>query len=127
MKGRTTLRSYQSSFVVHSSPQNFKRTRTIDQAPEPVQVASALQTFIATSLVVGHNLRAFDAKELRGMGVPIAEECIIDTLTFAYCLHPDSSVTISHFFVKCIEFRRITKSGIPHSTMQVPVVNSYMN
>ncbi len=91
MKGRTTLHSYQSYIRRPFKPAKLRTNEDIDQAPEPMQVASALQTFIASSLVVGHNLRAFDAKELRGMGVPIAEECIIDTLTFVYCLYPDSS------------------------------------
>src|SRR5262249_4889651 len=40
--------------------------------------------------VVGHNIRAFDAHQLRGMGVAVAEECLVDTLELARCLFPDS-------------------------------------
>jgi len=57
---------------------------------EPEQAVRDLQEFIGTSIVVGHNVEAFDAKHLRGMGVAIDDEQIIDTLTFARLLYPDS-------------------------------------
>ena len=62
----------------------------LSDAPTVEIVAQELRQFIGNSIVVGHNLRAFDAPQLEGMGVPIIKEQVIDTLILARLLHPDS-------------------------------------
>lgn len=88
-KGRTTLLDYHSYIRRSFKPAKLQNNDVIEQAPELAQVVTSLQTFLGNAFVVGHNLRAFDAKELQGMGVIIAKERLIDTLVFARCLYPD--------------------------------------
>ncbi|HVB23446.1 MAG TPA: DEAD/DEAH box helicase [Ktedonobacteraceae bacterium] len=90
IKGKTTLCNYQSFIRRPFRPAKMKSADELAQAPEPEQIATNLRTLIGESLVLGHNIQAFDAKELRGMGVPVQEERIVDTLTFARLLYPDS-------------------------------------
>ncbi len=89
-KGKTTLCDYHSFIRRPFRPAKMKTVDELAQAPEPEHVAANLRTFIGESLVLGHNIRAFDAEQLRGMGVPVQEERIVDTLTFARLLYPDS-------------------------------------
>jgi superfamily II DNA helicase RecQ/superfamily I DNA/RNA helicase/DNA polymerase III epsilon subunit-like protein len=90
IKGKTILRTYTSYVRRSFRPAKMKSASDLEDAPEPNHVASQLRGFIGNTLVVGHNLRAFDADQLSGMGVPILEERIIDTLIFARLLYPDS-------------------------------------
>ena len=90
-KGTTCLEHYGSYIKRSFSPSKWKRgTARLSNAPTVEIVAHELRQFIGNSIVVGHNLRAFDAPQLEGMGVPITKEQVIDTLTLALLLHPDS-------------------------------------
>ncbi|GCF10557.1 3'-5' exonuclease [Dictyobacter arantiisoli] len=62
----------------------------LDNASDVQTVVGKLCQFLGTSLVVGHNIRAFDAVELEGMGVRIEQDHILDTLFLARLFHPDS-------------------------------------
>ena len=92
-KGTTCLEHY-SSYVKRSfSPSKWKGKTAVarlSNAPTVEIVAQELRQFIGNSIVVGHNLRAFDVPQLEGMGVPIIKEQVIDTLILARLLHPDS-------------------------------------
>ena len=90
MKGNTIIREYQTYIRRPFKPAKLQTNEVIEQAPEPERVAADLRIIIGESLVVGHNLQNFDSRELKGMGVPIFEERIVDTLTFARLLYPDS-------------------------------------
>jgi superfamily II DNA helicase RecQ/superfamily I DNA/RNA helicase/DNA polymerase III epsilon subunit-like protein len=90
MKGRTILREYQSYIRRPFRPRKLQTSDVIEQAPEPERVAADLRIILGESLVVGHNVRNFDAWELEGMGVSIPGERIVDTLIFARLLYPDS-------------------------------------
>ena len=52
--------------------------------------------------MVGHNLQGFDVKHLRGMKVKIDDDLIIDTLSFARLLYPDS--VYHHLALLCKKF-----------------------
>lgn len=61
-----------------------------DKAVEPERAIRGLQAFIGSSFIAGHNLQAFDSVHLRAMGLYIAEDQILDTLSLARLLYPDS-------------------------------------
>jgi signal transduction histidine kinase/tetratricopeptide (TPR) repeat protein len=88
MKGRTELEH--CDMVVKRDFVSPKVAHRQDEAIEPEGAARLLQRFIGPSIVVGHNIEAFDAKHLRGMDVTIDGAQIIDTLTFARLLYHDS-------------------------------------
>jgi len=89
MRGHTELET-RELIIKRDFPLPEKIAHLQDQAKEPKEAAETLQEFIGTSIVVGHNLEAFDSKHLRGMDVEIDSKRIIDTLTFARLLYPDS-------------------------------------
>ena len=88
MKGRTELEL--CDLVVKRDFVSPKVAHRQHEAIGPEEAACELQRFIGPSIVVGHNIEAFDAKHLRGMDVTIDGTQIIDTLTFARLLYPDS-------------------------------------
>ncbi len=90
MKGNTILCQYSSFIRRPFRPKKMPTNESIEQAPEPEEVAEALNGFIGEALVVGHNIRDFDAEHLSGMRVSIPNDQIVDTLTFARLLYPDS-------------------------------------
>ena len=114
-KGKTTLRVYQSFIRRPFHPAKMISTDVLLHAPEPEQVAAELRAIIGKSLVVGHNLQAFDAEHLRNMSVPISNDCLLDTLTFARLLYPDS---IHHnLALLCHEHNITLSSGEWHSAL----------
>jgi len=88
MKGRTELEH--RDLIIKRDFVSPKFAYRQNEAIEPEEAACVLQRFISTSIVVGHNIEAFDAKHLRGMGVTIDSAQIMDTLTIARLLYPDS-------------------------------------
>lgn len=91
-KGQTELATFQTYIKRTFTPRVW---RTLDSQPvgtyrSAEETAHMLQAFIGSAWLVGHNLRAFDALHVRGMGVALAEERILDTLELARCLFPDS-------------------------------------
>jgi superfamily II DNA helicase RecQ/superfamily I DNA/RNA helicase len=91
MKGSTLLSTYHSLVRRPFRPAKLHASESLDHAPPPHQVTDELAAFIGGSPVVGHNLRAFDALHLRGMGVTLSEDRLLDTLELARLLHPDWS------------------------------------
>ena len=110
-KGRTELatcnliirRDFPSK-VIH--PQN--------EPVEPEKAAHALQEFIGSAIVVGHNLQGFDVKHLRGMDVEVDNEQIIDTLAFARLLYPDS---VHHHLALLCTAHGISPQGEWHTAL----------
>lgn len=105
MKGSTELEHYNRVIL-----RNFvadKVAKRQDEAQEQQLVVDTLQEFIGTAIVVGHNLQAFDALHLRGMGLSLADDQIIDTLLFARLLYPDS--IHHHLKLLCEQFESDTK------------------
>ena len=90
MRGNTILREYQSFIRRPFRPAKMQSRDVLEHAPEQAQVADELSKFLGEALVVGHNLRDFDARELEGMEVLIPDKRIVDTLSFARLLYPDS-------------------------------------
>jgi RecQ family ATP-dependent DNA helicase len=88
MKGHTELEH--RDLIVKRKFVSPKVAHRQNEAIEPEEAARVLQKFIGPSIVVGHNIEAFDAKHLRGMDVTIDGAQIVDTLTFARLLYPDS-------------------------------------
>lgn len=87
-KGRSTLE--ECNLVIK---RDFISPKVADRQHEAIQsecAAQILTDFIGTAIVVGHNLEGFDIRHLRGMGARINEDQIIDTLSFARLLYPDS-------------------------------------
>ncbi len=92
-RGRTLLDCYHSYIQRDFYPAKWDKETAqerLGNAPAALVVAQELQHFIADSIVVGHNLCAFDAPQLEGMGVTIAKEQMLDTLLLSRLLHPDS-------------------------------------
>ena len=92
-KGQTCLCHYHSYIQRDFCPAKWDKETArsrLGQAPTATRVAQKLQQFIGDDIVVGHNLRAFDAPHLEGMGVTIPKDHMIDTLQLARLLHPDS-------------------------------------
>jgi DNA polymerase III epsilon subunit-like protein len=92
-KGRTNLEEYHSYIHHDFLPAKWDKetaTSRLRYAPSVETVAQQLRFFIGTAIVVGHNIQGFDALELEAMGVTIAKEQMLDTLTLARWLHPDS-------------------------------------
>ncbi|MGB8345830.1 MAG: exonuclease domain-containing protein [Ktedonobacteraceae bacterium] len=113
MRGHTELATC-NLVIKRDFPLPEKVAHLQDKAIEPKQAADSLQEFIDKSIVVGHNLEAFDAKHLRGMEVEIDSERIIDTLTFARLLYPDS--VHHHLGLLCHE-HGISFQGEQHSSL----------
>jgi RecQ family ATP-dependent DNA helicase len=90
MKGNTILREYHTFIRRPFRPAKIQTNDVLAQAPEPERVAADLRIIIGESLVVGHNVHDFDAEQLAGMGIQISTDRIVDTLTFARLLYPDS-------------------------------------
>jgi superfamily II DNA helicase RecQ/superfamily I DNA/RNA helicase/DNA polymerase III epsilon subunit-like protein len=92
-KGRTFIDQFstyiQRDFVPQKWSSGIAEAR-LKHAPAVDVVAQKLHLFLGNAFVIGHNLRAFDAPELEGMGVSVAQEQILDTLELARLLHPDS-------------------------------------
>ncbi len=83
-------------------------------AVELEQAIRSLQWFIGTSIVVGHNLQAFDAVHLRAMGLSICDDQIIDTLTFSRLLYPDS---LHHHLGLLCQIHNIRFKGVAHTAL----------
>ncbi|HVB25336.1 MAG TPA: RecQ family ATP-dependent DNA helicase [Ktedonobacteraceae bacterium] len=87
-KGQTELVRFHVKRDLVKSPEVwYLQNKTIEQE----QVVFSLQSFIGSSIIVGHNLETFDAVHLRAMGLNISDNQILDTLTFARLLYPDST------------------------------------
>jgi RecQ family ATP-dependent DNA helicase len=112
MKGHTELET--CNLVIKRNFPTPKVADRLHQAVEPEQAARMIQEFIGTAIVVGHNLAAFDAKHLRGMGVGISDDQIIDTLTFARLLYPDS---IHHHLGLLCQEHGIAFDGEQHNAL----------
>ena len=93
VKGSTELDTFQA-FIQCDELQEIHK----HQDAKPLEeVRECLTKFIEQSqqsiekaIIVGHNLKEFDALHLREMGLPIRDDQIIDTLTFARLLYPDN-------------------------------------
>src|SRR5260370_1627457 len=118
MQGNTIIREYQSFIWRPFKPAKLQTNEVIEQAPEAERVAADLRIILGESLVVGHNMRNFDARELEGMGVPISDERVIDTLTFARLLYPDS---LRHNLSLLCSFHRIT---LAHGKSLTPLTHA---
>jgi len=117
-KGQTCLDAYSSYIRRDFRPKKWSAdiaASRLSGAPPVDAVADALRQFIGTSIVVGHNLRAFDAPELEGMEVPIAQEQVIDTLVLARLLHPDS--TRHHLALLCQTYNVPVDQATLHSAL----------
>ena len=90
VKGQTTLQTYHSFVRRNFRPAKMADASVLERAPEAEQVAASVRAFLGDSIVVGHNLQAFDALHLNAMQIPIHDGRIVDTLTFARMLYPDS-------------------------------------
>ncbi len=118
MKGRTILCEYSSFIRRPFRPKKMQTNEAIEQAPEPEQVAADLRMFIGEALVVGHNLRDFDTEHLSAMGVPIPNDRIVDTLTFARLLYPDSlRHNLALLYDHCIKPTEGTTEGEWHTAL----------
>lgn len=91
-----------------------KVTHRQNEAVEPEQAACLLQKFIGSSIVVGHNLQGFDVKHLRGMDIEIDNDQIIDTLSFARLLYPDS---VHHHLALLCDKHNILPQGEWHTAL----------
>jgi superfamily II DNA helicase RecQ/superfamily I DNA/RNA helicase/tetratricopeptide (TPR) repeat protein len=119
VKGNTELDAYQA--VIQ---REFVAKKVADRQGEakPQEVVTReLQAFInATStpqrptIIVGHNLRSFDARHLRAMGITIPEEQIIDTLELARLLYPDS---LHHHLALLCDVHGIVAQGDYHRAL----------
>src|SRR5260221_4876511 len=79
-KGQTSLCQYSSFIQRDFCPAKWDRETAqarLSHAPSAATVAQELHRFIGNAIVVGHNLRVFDAPRLEGMGVTIATEDMI--------------------------------------------------
>ena len=127
MKGRTILRSYQSYIRRPFKPAKLQTNEYIVKLLNLCKLLLLCKHSSHPHWLLVITFAPSMPKNYEVWGFSIAEERIVDTLTFANVSTPIVHATISHCFVKCIEFRPIMKSGIPHSTMHAHVVNSYMN
>src|SRR5712692_7853388 len=57
---------------------------------DPQEAIRLLREFTGTAILAGHNIQAFDALHLRGMGMALGDDQLVDTLIFARLLFPDS-------------------------------------
>jgi len=112
VKGNTEL-AY-CNIVIRRDFISPKVAQRQEEAVVPEQAVAILLEFIGTSIVVGHNLQAFDAVHLRGMGLSITEDQIIDTLTVAYWLYPDS---IHHHLALLCREHHISFQGDQHTAL----------
>lgn len=87
-KGMTELDRYHA--IVRREPMPGKVAHLIGEAKDIAVVIQELRKFIGTDIVVGHNIRAFDSVQLRGVGLDLPDEQMLDTLEFARLLYPDS-------------------------------------
>lgn len=82
-RGQTRLATYQTTIG-----RDWRPALPTDQAL--TTVVPAMLTFLGTSWLTGHNLRAFDAQYLRALGLAVPNERILDTLEVARLLAPES-------------------------------------
>ena len=98
MKGNTTLCEYQSFIRRPFRPMKMPTNNVLEHAPEQEQVAADLRKIIGESLVVGHNVRDFDAKNWRVWVFPFTDDKrIVDTLAFARLFTQIVHVIISRY------------------------------
>jgi RecQ family ATP-dependent DNA helicase len=88
MKGGTELDHYHA--IIRRDFIDIKVAKMQAEAQDRTNVVKALQKFIGSAIVVSHNLRDFDARQLRGMQLQLKDEQLLDTLVFARLLYPDS-------------------------------------
>ncbi len=112
VKGSTELDVYHA--IIRRDFVSPKVAHRQEGAVEPEQAIRSLQWFIGTSIVVGHNLRAFDAVHLRAMGLSISDDQIIDTLTFSRLLYPDS---LHHHLGLLCHIHNISFKGKAHTAL----------
>lgn len=113
MRGHTELETCHL-VIKRDFPLPEKVAHLQDKAKEPKKAVKSLQEFIGSSILVGHNIEAFDAKHLRGMNVQIDDAQIIDTLTFARLLYPDS---VHHHLGLLCHKHGITFQGEQHRSL----------
>lgn len=104
-RGETHLDDYFSYIKRDFRPAKWKAEeaqKRFAEAPDVQSVATVLGQFLGTSLVAGHNIRAFDAIELEGMGVKIEPSQMLDTLFLARLFHPDS--IYHHLAIVCQKY-----------------------
>ena len=110
----TIIRTYSGTFARRNGTRRLPWSR-LGQAPAATRVAQKLQQFIGDDIVIGHNLRAFDAPHVEGMGITIPTDHMIDTLELARLLHPDS--LRHHLNILCQAYDILVKHKSLHSAL----------
>jgi superfamily II DNA helicase RecQ/superfamily I DNA/RNA helicase/tetratricopeptide (TPR) repeat protein len=93
VKGSTELDTYQAFIQCDGLQEIHKHhdAKPLEEVREGLsKFIEQSQQSIEQAIIVGHNLKEFDAPHLREMGLPIRDDQIIDTLTFARLLYPDN-------------------------------------
>lgn len=123
-KGRTYLEHYHSYVQRDFFPAKWTQETALARlrnAPTVAVAGQKLRDFIGDAFVVGHNIRAFDGPELRGMGVSILQEQMIDTLVIARLLHPDS--LYHHLGLLCQHYHIDVDRATLHNRMRMPALS----
>ncbi len=124
-KGTIVLETYNA--VIRRDFIDNKVRQRQEEAKDLGEVVKGFQDFLnkrasqntGKSIIIGHNIVAFDAPHLRAIGISIDDEQLIDTLTLARLLHPDS--LRYHLAILC----QIYEVKVNHTELHTALPDAY--